>query len=102
MMLASRLQFAYITLRLVPVVACQTTAAPPQAFAGLFRRGQPILALAPMQDITDRPFLGLMACYGGADLYFTEYFRVYPNSKLNRHILRSVTENPPVGPSLPN
>jgi tRNA-dihydrouridine synthase B len=47
-----------------------------------------------MQDITDRPFLGLMARYGGADLYFTEYFRVYPNSKLNRHILRSVTENP--------
>ncbi|MCL4177261.1 MAG: tRNA-dihydrouridine synthase family protein, partial [Verrucomicrobia bacterium] len=47
-----------------------------------------------MQDITDLPFLRLMARYGGADLYFTEYFRVYPGSKLNRHILRSVTENP--------
>jgi len=93
LMLASRLQFAYITLRLVPVVTCQTTAALPQAFAGLFRRGQPVLALAPMQDITDLPFLRLMARYGGADLYFTEYFRVYPGSKLNRHILRSVTEN---------
>jgi tRNA-dihydrouridine synthase len=35
-----------------------------------------------------------MARYGGADLYFTEYFRVYPGSHLNKHILRSVTENP--------
>jgi tRNA-dihydrouridine synthase B len=94
LMLASRLQFAYITLRLVPVVTRQITAPPPQAFAGLFRRGQPVLALAPMQDITDLPFLRLMARYGGADLYFTEYFRVYSDSKINRHILRSITENP--------
>ena len=67
---------------------------PPQALAALLRRDEPILALAPMQDVTDLPFLHLMARYSGADLYFTEYFRVYPDSKLNRYILRSVTENP--------
>ena len=54
----------------------------------------PLLALAPMQDVTDLPFLKLMSAYGGADLYFTEYFRVYSGSNLNRHILRSITENP--------
>ena len=54
----------------------------------------PILALAPMQDVTDLPFLRLMAGYGGADVYVTEYFRVYASSRLDRYILRSVTENP--------
>lgn len=53
-----------------------------------------ILALAPMQDVTDLPFWKLITPYGGADVYFTEYFRVYATSSLNRHILRSVTENP--------
>src|SRR5258706_2837654 len=53
----------------------------------------PILALAPMQDVTDLAFLNLMTGYGGADLYFTEYFRVYETSCLDRNILRSVTEN---------
>jgi len=54
----------------------------------------PILALAPMQDVTDLPFWKLMTAYGGADVYFTEYFRVYANSCLDRNILRSITENP--------
>jgi tRNA-dihydrouridine synthase B len=54
----------------------------------------PVLALAPMQDVTDRDFWELLSRYGGADLYFTEYFRVYPNSRLEKHILRSITENP--------
>ncbi len=54
----------------------------------------PVLALAPMQDVTDLPFWKLMTGYGGADLYYTEYFRVYPNSHLEAHIKRSVTENP--------
>lgn len=35
-----------------------------------------------------------MARYGGANLYYTEYFRVYPGSVLNKHILRSITQNP--------
>jgi len=54
----------------------------------------PILALAPMQDVTDLPFWALMTCYGGADVYFTEYFRVHATSRLEKHILKSVTENP--------
>lgn len=54
----------------------------------------PILALAPMQDVTDLPFLRLMTTYGGADVYFTEYFRVHPTSCLDWHILESITDNP--------
>jgi nifR3 family TIM-barrel protein len=54
----------------------------------------PLLALAPMQGVTDLPFLRLVASYGGADVYVTEYFRVYATSRLNKHILKSVTENP--------
>lgn len=56
--------------------------------------GQPVLALAPMQDVTDLPFWRLMARYGGADVYYTEYFRVHPTSHLEKYILRSITENP--------
>lgn len=54
----------------------------------------PVLALAPMQDVTDLPFWRLMTGYGGADVYFTEYFRVHATSNLEKHILRSITENP--------
>jgi nifR3 family TIM-barrel protein len=54
----------------------------------------PVLALAPMQGVTDLPFLRLIAGYGGADVYVTEYFRVYATSRLDKHILKSVTENP--------
>lgn len=56
--------------------------------------GQPALALAPMQDVTDLPFWRLMAQYGGADIYYTEYFRVHATSHLEKYILRSITENP--------
>lgn len=65
-----------------------------QAFDGLLRGPGPILALAPMQDVTDLPFWRLIAGYGGADVYFTEYFRVYAGSRLQKHILKSVTGNP--------
>jgi len=47
-----------------------------------------------MQDVTDLSFLRLMAQYGGADLYFTEYFRVHSSSTLNKYILQSITHNP--------
>ena len=47
-----------------------------------------------MQDVTDLAFWGLMKRYGGADLYFTEFFRVHPDSCLYRDILRSIDENP--------
>lgn len=60
----------------------------------------PLLALAPMQDVTDLPFWRLMAQYGGADVYFTEYFRVHPTSNLEPGILRSITENPTGRPAI--
>lgn len=53
-----------------------------------------------MQDVTDLAFWRLMANYGGADLYFTEYFRVHACSRLDRHILRSITENPTGRPAI--
>ena len=60
----------------------------------MLRGDEPILALAPMQDVTDLPFWNLMTGYGGADVYFTEYFRVHPTSNLETWILRSITDNP--------
>jgi nifR3 family TIM-barrel protein len=65
-----------------------------QQFEQMLAGPAPILALAPMQDVTDLPFLRLIATYGGADVYVTEYFRVYATSHLDKHILKSVTENP--------
>ena len=55
---------------------------------------EPIFALAPMQDVTDLAFWRLMARYGGADVYWTEYFRVHSESRLERPILQSITDNP--------
>src|SRR5947199_10091203 len=69
-------------------------------FEDVLSSSAPVLALAPMQDVTDLPFWRLMASYGGADLYFTEYFRVYATSNLDRNILRSVTENPTGKPAI--
>ena len=60
----------------------------------------PILALAPMQEVTDWAFWKLMAGYGGADVYYTEYFRVYAGSRLDRTILKSVEENPTGRPAI--
>ena len=65
-----------------------------EQFAARLRDDEPILALAPMQDVTDLPFWKLMTAYGGADVYFTEYFRVHPTSNLETWILRSITDNP--------
>jgi tRNA-dihydrouridine synthase B len=67
---------------------------PVEQLEALLARAEPLLALAPMQDITDLPFWRLLARYGGPDVYYTEYFRVYPNSHLQRDILGSITENP--------
>ena len=63
-------------------------------FQNLLRSDAPILALAPMQDVTDLPFMRLISGYGNADLYFTEYFRVLPDSRLDPQILASITQNP--------
>jgi tRNA-dihydrouridine synthase len=63
-------------------------------FNALLDGPAPLLALAPMQDVTDLPFWRLMTGYGGADAYFTEYFRVHATSNLEKPILQSITENP--------
>ena len=55
--------------------------------------GQPLTALAPMQDVTDLPFMRVMAHYGAPDYFFTEFFRVHAQSRPEKHILRSITEN---------
>jgi len=65
-----------------------------QDFNSLLSHEGPVLALAPMQDVTDLPFWRLIAQYGGADVYYTEYFRVYTESRLDKHILASITHNP--------
>jgi tRNA-dihydrouridine synthase B len=65
-----------------------------ELFDALLAGPRPVLALAPMQGVTDLPFLRLIAGYGGADVYVTEYFRVYATSRLEKDILNSVTENP--------
>lgn len=54
----------------------------------------PLLALAPMQEVTDLPFWRVTHQFGPADLYFTEYFRVHIHSTPERDILRSIDENP--------
>ena len=63
-------------------------------FHTLLREPPPLLALAPMQDVTDLPFWTLMRGYGGADVYFTEYFRVHADSHLDKPILASIVRNP--------
>ncbi len=63
-------------------------------FQQLLDGPDPILALAPMQDVTDLPFWRLMAAYGGADVYYTEYFRVHAVSHLEKWIVESITQNP--------
>jgi tRNA-dihydrouridine synthase B len=55
--------------------------------------GLPLLALAPMQNVTDLSFMRVIAHYGAPDYFFTEYFRVHPQSRLDKHILRSIDEN---------
>lgn len=54
---------------------------------------RPALVLAPMQDVTDLPFMRVIARRGAPDWFVTEYFRVHPHSCLNPYILRSIMEN---------
>ncbi|WP_223257520.1 tRNA dihydrouridine synthase [Phormidesmis priestleyi] len=55
--------------------------------------GLALTALAPMQDVTDLFFMSVIDRYGSPDYFFTEYFRVYTNSGLDKKTLRSITEN---------
>ena len=55
--------------------------------------GQPHTALAPMQDVTDLAFMGVIATCGAPDWFVTEFFRVHGQSRPEKHILRSIDEN---------
>ena len=59
----------------------------------LLPNNRPALVLAPMQDVTDLPFMRVIARRGPPDWFVTEYFRVHPQSHLNAYILRSIVEN---------
>jgi tRNA-dihydrouridine synthase C len=54
---------------------------------------RPALVLAPMQDVTDLPFMRVIARRGAPDWFVTEYFRVHPDSVPHAYILRSILEN---------
>jgi tRNA-dihydrouridine synthase C len=55
---------------------------------------RPALVLAPMQDVTDLPFIRVLTRRSRPDWFVTEYFRVHPASKLKPQLLRPITENP--------
>ena len=55
--------------------------------------GQPWTALAPMQDVTNLPFMQLLGKYGAPDLLFTEFFRVHCHSKLEQSIIDSICQH---------
>jgi tRNA-dihydrouridine synthase B len=55
--------------------------------------GQPLTALAPMQDVTDLAFMSVIAHYGAPDYFVTEFFRVHSQSRPEKHILRAIDEN---------
>lgn len=59
----------------------------------LLPNDRPALVLAPMQDVTDLPFMRVIARRGAPDWFVTEYFRVHPDSVPHPYILRSITEN---------
>ena len=66
---------------------------PHEQFRALLTAGPPLLALAPMQDVTDGPFWSLIHRYGGADVYWTEYFRVHGDSTPEKWIVDSIVQN---------
>jgi tRNA-dihydrouridine synthase len=65
-----------------------------ETFLNLLRGGAPVLALAPMQDVTTLQFMRVIARHGGPEVYWTEYFRVHGNSVPDKWILESITKNP--------
>jgi tRNA-dihydrouridine synthase len=68
--------------------------APAEIFSNLLCGKEPLLALAPMQDVTTLQFMCVIARYGGPDVYWTEYFRVHGDSRPEKWILDSITKNP--------
>ncbi|HEX5400484.1 MAG TPA: tRNA-dihydrouridine synthase family protein [Verrucomicrobiae bacterium] len=67
---------------------------PSETFSNLLRNNEPLLALAPMQDVTTLEFMRVVARYGGPEVYWTEYFRVHGVSQPEKWILDSITQNP--------
>jgi len=72
----------------------------PRRLAECLAGAAPVLALAPMQDVTDLPFWRLLSRYGGPDVYWTEYFRVHATSTLDRPILEAILANPTGRPAI--
>lgn len=68
------------------------------AFEKMLSSREPMLALAPMQDVTNLSFWRVINAYGGADVYYTEYFRVHADSRLEKPILASIINNPTARP----
>jgi tRNA-dihydrouridine synthase len=67
---------------------------PHETFTTLLRSDAPLLALAPMQDVTTLEFMRVIARFGGPEVYWTEYFRVHGDSRPEKWILDSITKNP--------
>jgi tRNA-dihydrouridine synthase len=65
----------------------------PGVLTTLLAAPEPLLALAPMQEVTNGAFWTLVHGFGGADVYWTEYFRVLPDSKPDRRILDAIRTN---------
>ena len=65
----------------------------------LLERREGLLALAPMQDVTDLAFMRVIAEFGAPDYFFTEFFRVHGQSRPEKHILRSRDRKQSVGKS---
>ena len=71
-----------------------TALSPPvEALRATLSRPAPFLTLAPMQEITDGAFWSLVHGYGGADIYWTEYFRVHADSTPEKKIVEAITRN---------
>lgn len=64
-----------------------------QLFRRLLLRPEPLLALAPMQEVTDASFWGLIQQRGGADAYWTEYSRVHVTSRPEKVVARAILAN---------
>lgn len=75
------------------MLSSPTAGAVPEAVTSLFPTVGFPTALAPMQDVTGLPFMEVVTDYGPPDLFFTEYFRVHSNARIDPDILSSITDN---------
>lgn len=55
--------------------------------------GTPATVLAPMQDVTGLGYIDIIGETGAPDWFVTEFFRVHESSRLEKHILASITDN---------